>query len=500
MGRRFDDCVTEDLGEGNLDNMRHPYTQGQVRTPVGEGTGVHIGWGWCSIDHEYVGRWGECYSPTYAPTALNGGDTSAQLLPNPHALYWSPQSCIVEVLPRCAGREGGDVVTIIGRNFVSDTTLSTNFSIGSENVPGSVTYVSHKELQAVVPTFTELTKTTQGLLYVMSKGKAVRFCSDVATNDAKMHVPQFTIQGVEKTFYVADSLNHRVHVVDYETGLTNDRRSSEWRSGGLQNPMGMDIGPDGALYVASSGTDEILRYDTQNFYWLGKFADVPGEPRGLRWKGNDLFVVSCYKKRVLRFKHAFSSLLNKTVTNIRNDQRGRQAVFAGYFTQDMNGIYLPNQKEAFDHPNELMFHAVDGELKLFVTSSHAGCVLQFNGITGTYERVFTDVPINMLSSLAFSYRGFNRDLFVSSPFAGTSFGRFDGTTGRFKGVHTDISIRRPKGLLVSGDTLLVSDREAVRTFDINSGAILHDVATIPASRLGTMSWDMQCHADRPYQV
>ena len=91
-GRRYDDCITEDLGELNLANVRHPQSQSHVRTPVGEGAGTHIGWGWCSIDHEYVGRWGECYAPSYAPTALNGGDTSATLRPDPHAQYWSPHN------------------------------------------------------------------------------------------------------------------------------------------------------------------------------------------------------------------------------------------------------------------------------------------------------------------------------------------------------------------------------------------------------------------------
>jgi len=372
-----------------------------------------------------------------------------------------------------------------------------NFDITGAYAPSNVTYVSHKELQAVVPAFPGLVQTTKGFLRVGSGGVAVRFCSDAATDDANMHIAQMTIQGPSMTFYVADSLNHRVHLVDYEEELTVNERSSEWRSGGLQNPAGLDLGPDGALYVASSGTNEILRYDTANFAPLGRFAYVPGQPRGIRFRGNDLYVVSYYERRVLRYKHGFSSDHGRHVHNTRNNERGRQATFAGYFTQDMSTLSL-SEREVLDHPDDLVFHASDGELKLFVSSAQAGSVLQFNGLTGTYEKVFNDVQINMVSSMAFAHRGFNRDLFLTSPFAGSTFVRFDGTNGKMKRAHNDASVRRAKGLLILGDTILVSDREAVRAFDIDSGAILQDAVTIQGARLGAMVPDMICHADRPY--
>lgn len=390
------------------------------------------------------------------------------------------------------------MITIIGRNFVSGTDLSVKFNVASVDSPSNVTYVSHKELQAVVPAFADMTETTKGLLHVRSGGAAVRFCSDVATNDGNMHLPQVTIQGPSMAFFVADSLNHRVHLVNYEAELTVNERSSEWRSGGLQNPTGLDVGPDGALYVASSGTNEILRYSTSNFDPLGKFAEVPGQPRGIRFRGNDLFVVSYYERRVLRFKHGFSSDHMSHVRNTRSDERGRQATFAGYFTQDMSNLFFSDRREVIDHPDDLVFHAVDGELKLLVSSAQAGSVLQFNGLTGAYEKVFNDVPINMVSSMALAHRGFNRDLFLTSPFAGTTFVRFDGTTGKMKRAHKDATVRRAKGLMILGDTILVSDREAVRAFDIDSGAILQDAVTIQGARLGAMIPDMLCHADQPH--
>ena len=56
--------------------------------------------------------------------------------------------------------------------------------------------------------------------------------------------------------------------------------------------------------------------------------------------------------------------------------------------------------------------------------------MQFNGITGAYERIYTDTKVNLASGFAFAHRSWNYDLFVTSPYAGTAFVRFDGVTGK----------------------------------------------------------------------
>lgn len=393
-GRRYDDCITEDLGQRNLDYLRHPYSQGAVREPVGEGAGVHIGHGWCSVDHEYIGRWGECFAPGYQPAKLNGGKTDIKQ-PHRHSQYWNPQSCIVAVTPRCADNGGGEVVTIIGRGFVS-TALSATFSIGGNQKSAIVSYVSHKELQTFVPPFPDLEVTTKGNLTIHSNGLPVHFCADIATADNSMHIPQFTVQGHNWLFFASDVRNHRIHKVDYSTGMTD---TFEQHSGGLLRPMGLEVGPDGTLYVASSGTKTILRYDTRTLHFLGIWATIPGEPRGIRWKGHELFVVDYTQRRVLRYKH------HNATSNWRIQERGRQGTLAGYFTQDLNHILPRHRLESEGHfraspvihPHDLTFHAIDGELKLFVTDAHSGSVIQFNGLTGRYEKIFNNVPLNMAS-------------------------------------------------------------------------------------------------------
>lgn len=47
-------------------------------------------------------------------------------------------------------------------------------------------------------------------------------------------------------------------------------------SGGLDSPSGMALGPDGNLYVSSTGTDEVLRFDRNTGAFLDKFI------RGIR--------------------------------------------------------------------------------------------------------------------------------------------------------------------------------------------------------------------------
>ncbi|MEM7316371.1 MAG: NHL repeat-containing protein [Planctomycetota bacterium] len=65
-------------------------------------------------------------------------------------------------------------------------------------------------------------------------------------------------------------------------------------SGGLSTPDGMDFGPDGQLYVSSSDTNAILKFDANDGTFLGEFAtfglDRPGNmhfgPDGLLYVAN----------------------------------------------------------------------------------------------------------------------------------------------------------------------------------------------------------------------
>ncbi|HEY6565629.1 MAG TPA: NHL repeat-containing protein [Pirellulaceae bacterium] len=83
-------------------------------------------------------------------------------------------------------------------------------------------------------------------------------------------------------------------------------------SGGLNIPDGMDFGPDGHLYVSSSQTDRVLRYDGQTGTFLGAFVtqqlNMPGNlkfgPDGL------LYVANKGTGQVLRFHPQTGALVD----------------------------------------------------------------------------------------------------------------------------------------------------------------------------------------------
>jgi len=342
----------------------------------------------------------------------------------------------------------------------------------------------------------EITETTVGSLDVMSHGRALHFCNDVATADTYRYLPAFSIQGIRELLFVSDLKNHKIHQLDSTEGVYKDL--VETGSGGLKRPYGLEVGPDGALYVASSGTNQILRYELPSGQFRGVWASVPGEPRGIRWHLDYLYVVSYYQKRVLRYKH------HNSTWNPRAHEYGRHASYHHVFTQDMDQIVSRSaadirsggsSSERLSHPNDLQFHAIDGELKLFVTSAQQGIVFQFHGVTGTYERIFTDTKVNLASTLAFSHRPQNSNLFVSSPYSATAFVQFDGTTGKMKQQFMDPNLRRAKGMVILGDTMYVTNGYTLRKYDIDSGTILEDAITIPTSSLAGVTLNMKCGAD-----
>ncbi|MEM8680344.1 MAG: NHL repeat-containing protein [Planctomycetota bacterium] len=86
---------------------------------------------------------------------------------------------------------------------------------------------------------------------------------------------------------------HRISEYDLETNQLV-RTLVPTGSGGLSTPDGMDFGPDGQLYVSSSDTNAILKFDAEDGTFLGEFAterlNMPGNmhfgPDGLLYVAN----------------------------------------------------------------------------------------------------------------------------------------------------------------------------------------------------------------------
>lgn len=81
------------------------------------------------------------------------------------------------------------------------------------------------------------------------------------------------------TLFVSSWLTHQVLMFDKNTGeplgaFVDVDVTTGLGEGGLVNPRGIVFGPDGNLYVNSSGTNETLVYDGETGEYLGVFLDT----------------------------------------------------------------------------------------------------------------------------------------------------------------------------------------------------------------------------------
>ena len=81
------------------------------------------------------------------------------------------------------------------------------------------------------------------------------------------------------TLFVSSWLTHQVLMFDKNTGeplgaFVDVDVNTGLGEGGLVNPRGIKFGPDGHLYVNSSGTNETLVYDGESGEYLGVFLDT----------------------------------------------------------------------------------------------------------------------------------------------------------------------------------------------------------------------------------
>ena len=165
-------------------------------------------------------------------------------------------------------------------------------------------------------------------------------------------------------------------------------------SGGLDNPEYLRVGPDGLIYVVSSTTNQVFRYNPD-----GSLKDIfvrsnnnggLAHPLGLTFTGTAnnwfLYVGGSSSNNVVRF-----------------NMSGQPSAFVA---AGSGGLARP----------ESLVFGSDG--KLYVSSSSSNQVLRYNGTTGEFDKVFVSAGVGGLSfpcGLAFGADG---TLYVSS--AGTN--------------------------------------------------------------------------------
>lgn len=220
----------------------------------------------------------------------------------------------------------------------------------------------------------------------------------------------------------------------------------KYQSGGLRGPQGMAFGPDGNLYVASSGADAVMRYDGLTGESMGAFVHGgPGCSALAFGPDGNIYTachatneVRCYDGKTGRFLGVavpaggahplegptgitFGPGGNLFVASFRNSAvyayDGRTGRFLGHMVPPGGG--------GLKKPIGIAF-GPDGNL--FVASSDGGGVLRYNGQTGQFMDEFVAPGQEGLAAPQGVIFGPDGNLYVSN-FGTKGVLKFNGRTG-----------------------------------------------------------------------
>ena len=226
-------------------------------------------------------------------------------------------------------------------------------------------------------------------------------------------------------------------------------------------PPDVTFGPDGNVYVASSNTNEILRYDATT----GKFVDVfvmndPSDsmlldgPRGLAFSSdnNYLYVSSSFTDEILRYDAATGDFLGN------------------FITDDIGGL---------DSPAGVAF-GPDGNV--YVASSNTNEILRYDAATGDFLGNFITDDIGSIKAPTGVAFGPDGNVYVASSNTNEIL-RYDAATGDFvdKFITDDIgSIKAPTGVAFGPDGnvyVASSNTNEILRYDAATGDFLDKFIT-----------------------
>jgi len=394
----------------------------------------------------------------------------------------------------------------LGENFDVTNVPTVTFNDKHVLKDGNVQSVSATELVVKIPAYPEhnevefpyqsysetnqktnslpMGKTSKGTLIVKAEGTPIKDCRDVDPASARRVFPFSYSVGwpANPPLLASDFKQNRIVEIDPDTGIAVTR-IDKIDGFPLEKPYGIDVGPDGTLYVAIGKPSAILRYNITGQF-LGVWANnVPGEPRGIRWLDNHLYVCSWKTGRVLQYKY------NAARVNFASDAGYTNNVgsYRGFFTNE------PTHGAKLRKPYELRFHSLHGARKLFVSSAEDGQVLQFDGFNGNFEKVFTSATIPSMSGFAFSSSHLTTDLFGVGFKSGRMITRFHGVNGTFISHFKDRDLGRNGGIVIHDDSMYVTSGSEIRQYSITTGRLVRISTVVEGAALTFVTIAAQCN-------
>ena len=219
-------------------------------------------------------------------------------------------------------------------------------------------------------------------------------------------------------------------------------------------------------WLCTCVSGRILRYNTTGQF-LGVWANVPGEPRGIRWRHDRLYVSSWDSNRLP--SHCILSCISNGVLvgwlhsvimplewiSIKVETPWKCRISLGHIWVHLLRTWVMNpamESSSFVHGNCVFMRLLGiwsclcrGALSYFVAewvltvkwlcSTESGHILQFNGTDGRFERVYTQMHTKYATGFAFGFSRISTDLYVVGAHSGGAVARFDSSTGEVSVNH-----------------------------------------------------------------